>query len=48
MEIDHFYLMPCCYVLSLSQGSESMGEQNQHAHVLSWHHIQQQPWPQEL
>lgn len=46
--ISHFYLMPCCYFLSFSQGLESVGEHDQYGHVLSWHYVQLQPWPQEL
>jgi len=45
MGIQFFYLLPC-QVLSHRQDSDTVGDQHQHAHVLGWHHKQQQPWPQ--
>ena len=47
MGIQIFY-PPFCQILSLSQGLDTMGDWNQHARVLSWHHKQQKPQPQEL
>ena len=35
-------------VPSLSQRLDTAGDRDQHAGVLGWHHVQQQPGPQEL
>ena len=47
MGIQFFYLLHC-QVPSLSQGLHAAGDWDKHAGVLGWHHVQQQPWPQEL
>jgi len=47
MGIQFFYLL-LCQILSLRQGLDAMGDWDQHARVLGWHHVQQQPGPQEL
>ena len=43
-----FFDLPHHQVPSLSQRLDTAGDRDQHAGVLGWHHIQQQPWPQEL
>ena len=47
MGIQVFYL-PHHQVPSLSQRLDTAGDRDQHAGVLGWHHVQQQPGPQEL
>ena len=47
MGIQFFYLLHH-QVPSLSQSLDTVGDWDQHAGVLGWHHVQQQPWPQEL
>ena len=47
MGIQVFHL-PHHQVPSLSQHLDTAGDWDQHAGVLGWHHVQQQPWPQEL
>ena len=47
MGIQVFYL-PHHQVPSLSQRLDAAGDRDQHAGVLGWPHVQQQPGPQEL
>ena len=43
-----FFHVPHHRVPSLSQGMDAAGDRDKHAGVLGWHHVQQQPRPQEL